>query len=157
MSFPEANTRMRNHRFRIGNPNLNLPICQCDWEGNHPLLLLMVQKSGDHQLRLVVYPIIYKVSYIPDGAGFLLSTVPPRIGTISSSLHGLVGVTFATHRHAEQPCIIEGDLTWSSTEQLQEEKLGSSTVERGTRNLCRLVDIHVTGSEICGKNPVGIR
>ena len=73
------------------------------------------------------------------------------IGTISSSLHGLVGVTFVTHRHAEQPCIIEGDLTWSSTEQLQEEKLGSSTVERGTRNLCRLVDIHVTGSEICGK------
>ena len=24
------------------------------------LILLMVQKSGDHQLRLVVYPIIYK-------------------------------------------------------------------------------------------------
>jgi len=29
---------------------------------------LMVQKSGDHQLRLVVYP-------IPGGAGFLPSTV----------------------------------------------------------------------------------
>ena len=39
------------------------------------LLLLMVQKSGDHQLRLVVYPIIYKVLYIPGGAGFLPSTV----------------------------------------------------------------------------------
>ena len=26
-------------------------------------LLLMVQKSGDHQLRLVVYPMIYKVLY----------------------------------------------------------------------------------------------
>ena len=36
---------------------------------------LMVQKSGDHQLRLVVYPIIYRVSYIPGGAGFLRSTV----------------------------------------------------------------------------------
>ena len=40
------------------------------------LILLMVQKSGDHQLRLVVYPIIYKVLYIPGGClGFLPSTV----------------------------------------------------------------------------------
>ena len=38
-------------------------------------LLLMVQKSGKHQLRLVFYPIIYKLSYIPRGAGFLPSTV----------------------------------------------------------------------------------
>ena len=28
-------------------------------------MLLMVQKSGIHQLRLVVYPIICRVSYIP--------------------------------------------------------------------------------------------
>ena len=28
-----------------------------------------------HQLRLVVYPIIYRVSYIPGGAGFPPSTV----------------------------------------------------------------------------------
>ncbi len=28
-----------------------------------------------HQLRLVVYPIIYKVLYIPGGAGFQPSTV----------------------------------------------------------------------------------
>ena len=27
----------------------------------------MVQKSGVHQLRLVVYPIVYKVLYIPGG------------------------------------------------------------------------------------------
>ena len=39
------------------------------------LIRLMVQKSGEHQLRLVVYPIIYKVLYIPGGAGFLPSTV----------------------------------------------------------------------------------
>ena len=41
-------------------------------------LLLMVQKSGDHQLRLVVYPIIYRVFNIhPNGGclGFLPSTV----------------------------------------------------------------------------------
>ena len=31
-------------------------------------ILLMVQKSGLHQLRLVVYPIIYKgLGYIPGG------------------------------------------------------------------------------------------
>ena len=33
-------------------------------------LLLMVQKSGDHQLRLVVYPIMYRVLYIQT-VGFL--------------------------------------------------------------------------------------
>ena len=33
------------------------------------------RKSGEHQLRLVVYPIIYRVLYIPGGAGFLPSTV----------------------------------------------------------------------------------
>ena len=39
------------------------------------LILLMVQKSGD-QLRFIVYPIIYKVLYIPGGcSGFLPSTV----------------------------------------------------------------------------------
>jgi len=32
-------------------------------------------KSGDHQLRLVVYPNIYRVLYIPGGAGFQPSTV----------------------------------------------------------------------------------
>ena len=36
----------------------------------------MVQKSGVHQLRLVVYPIMYRVLYIPAGClGFLPSTV----------------------------------------------------------------------------------
>ena len=38
------------------------------------MILLMVQKSRKIQLRLVVYP-IYKVLYIPGGAGFLPSTV----------------------------------------------------------------------------------
>ncbi len=35
-------------------------------------------KSGKHQLRLVVYPIIYRVFYIPGGAGFQPSTVGIR-------------------------------------------------------------------------------
>ena len=38
------------------------------------LLLLMAEIL--HQLRLVVYPIIYRVSYIPGGARFQPSTVP---------------------------------------------------------------------------------
>ena len=38
-------------------------------------------KSGDHQLRLVVYPIIYRVSYIPGGARFQPSTVGPSVTT----------------------------------------------------------------------------
>ena len=34
---------------------------KCQLQGTN--ILLMVQKSGDHQLRLIVYPIIYRVSY----------------------------------------------------------------------------------------------
>ena len=37
-----------------------------------------------HHLRLVVYPIIYKVLYIPGGAGFLPSTVEMRFLLLSS-------------------------------------------------------------------------
>ena len=37
--------------------------------------LLMVQKSCDHQLRLVAYPSIYKTLSIQGGAGILPSTV----------------------------------------------------------------------------------
>ena len=43
----------------------------------HPVILLMAEIL--HQLRLVVYPIIYKVLYIPGGAGFLPSTVPLKV------------------------------------------------------------------------------
>ena len=32
------------------------------------LILLMVQKSGDHQLRLVVYPIIYRIFFYIEGS-----------------------------------------------------------------------------------------
>ncbi len=38
------------------------------WEnGNWVSKLMLVQKSGEHQVRLVVYPSIYKVLYIPGG------------------------------------------------------------------------------------------
>jgi len=34
------------------------------------VLLLMVQKSSDHQLRLAVYPMIYQVLYIQPVVGW---------------------------------------------------------------------------------------
>ena len=37
------------------------------------MILLMAELL--HQLRLVLFPIIYRVSYIPGGAGFQPSTV----------------------------------------------------------------------------------
>ena len=44
--------------------------------GNLMVILLMVRsKSGVHQLRLVLYPMIYSVSYIPGDARFKPSTV----------------------------------------------------------------------------------
>ena len=43
--------------------------------GNLMVILLMVLKSGVHQLRLVLYPMIYSVSYIPGDARFKPSTV----------------------------------------------------------------------------------
>ena len=36
------------------------------------------RRNPTNQLRLVVYPTIYKVLYIPGGAGFLPSTVVPK-------------------------------------------------------------------------------
>ena len=53
-------------------------------------ILLMVQKSGDHQLRLVVSPIIYRALHIPGGGclGFLPSTVG---GVAISTLFGCPG------------------------------------------------------------------
>ena len=36
-----------------------------------------------HQLRLVVYPIIYRVSYIPGGARFQPSTVVNYLGRLT--------------------------------------------------------------------------
>ena len=43
------------------------------WTKNRSFILLMAEIL--HQLRLVVFPIIYRVSYIPGGAGFQPSTV----------------------------------------------------------------------------------
>ena len=50
----------------------------------------MVQKSGDHQLRLVAYPTIYRVLYIPNGDRRIFSISPlflPSWGTPSPPTH----------------------------------------------------------------------
>ena len=65
------------HRF----PNQTVHLCILEMGHRYFLrrtdILLMVQKScTSYQLRLVVFPIIYKVLYVPVGAGFLPSTVP---------------------------------------------------------------------------------
>ncbi len=41
--------------------------------------MILLMEGVLHQLRLVVYPIIYKVLYIPGGPGFLPSTVAGSI------------------------------------------------------------------------------
>ena len=63
------------------------------------------QKSGYHQLRLVVYPIIYKDLYIPGGAGFLnhehsiYSFHPSLLGHWTSSVTiGCPNLRFQTYR-----------------------------------------------------------
>ena len=72
--------------FPTFSPSVRDLLAWCDHQshGHHlkcPLMcqVLMVQKSGDHQLRLVVFAIIYIVLYIPGGAEFLPSTVPAYI------------------------------------------------------------------------------
>ena len=47
------------------------------WESKIPFQILLMEEIL-HQLRLVVYPIIYRVLYIQGGAGFLPSTVSPE-------------------------------------------------------------------------------
>ena len=53
------------------------------WKTTHLLLMAEIL----HQLRLVVYPIIYRVLYISGGAGFLPSTVVWR-GKLQNSAGG---------------------------------------------------------------------
>ena len=52
-----------------------LHICRGEYLYSQKLTYSWWLKSGDHQLRLVVYPSIYRVLYIPGGAGFQPSTV----------------------------------------------------------------------------------
>ncbi len=46
------------------------------------LLMILLMAEILHQLRLVVYPIIYRVSYIPGGARFQPSTVVAKMGGV---------------------------------------------------------------------------
>ncbi len=58
--------------------------------GRGLVVVVMVEKSGEHQLRLVVFPIIYRVSYIPAGClGFQPSTVVKCYGGIEEMVRAL--------------------------------------------------------------------
>jgi len=53
--------------------------------------LLLMEEHPANQLRLVVYPIMYQVVFIPGGAGFLPSTV---YGSVKSSTCSFLRVEF---------------------------------------------------------------
>ena len=57
-------------------------------------------RNPAHQLRLVVHPNIYRVSYIPGGAGFLPSTVSPNNALIFWG--GGIGVLLDSHENEPQ-------------------------------------------------------
>ena len=78
------------------------------------VLLLVVQKSGDHQLRLVVlsYPMIYKILYISGGC---LGRLPSTVGITNYSFRGSdLDEEFHSsphsegHRRTQQPKALTG-------------------------------------------------
>ncbi len=56
-----------------------------------------------HQLRLVVYPITYKVLYVPGGAGFLPSTVVANEGLGWDPLRKNENIQVLNRGKGEQP------------------------------------------------------
>ena len=68
---------MKPRKMELSTPPRSLTACPAPpkmvAKEDDPFLLLMAEIL--HQLRLVVYPIIYRVSYIPGGARFQPSTV----------------------------------------------------------------------------------
>ena len=67
-----------------------IPQTPFDQSPNSRILLLMLRKSGVHRLRLVVYPIIYKVLYIPGGdrrVSSINSSVSYRFQPSTSTIH----------------------------------------------------------------------
>ena len=68
---------------QLSHPSLihHFEVCKIDHKGPGSMTCWYCwwKNSGDHQLRLVSYPIIYRVLYIPGGLlGFLPSTVFPK-------------------------------------------------------------------------------
>ena len=65
-------------------------------DGCQTLLLLMEEIL--QQLIDIVYPIIYRVAYIPGGAGFLPSTVCFRVGSSARHLFKKIPLLITKHR-----------------------------------------------------------
>ena len=68
--FRESRCATEHEGYVIQGPELNIrDLFGC------MLVMLLLMAEILHHLRLVVYPIIYRVLYIPGGTGFLPSTV----------------------------------------------------------------------------------
>ena len=132
---------------------------------NHPVLgdieVLMVQKSGVHLLRLVAYPIIYKVLYILGGClGFLPSTVlslkrEQEKRTLHKRLSLLHKANYVVHlcrpeRHFSSP---PGEKSYPSTHQPSPQSAENNAATSllatywlgnrfGTQNLSRVQSLH---------------
>ena len=82
------------------------------------------KKSGDHQLRLVVYPIIYKVLYIPAGClGFLPSTVSYLSQFSSNGFNCFFLPASALLLFLEHIITVKGSKAWFNHPRLQESCL----------------------------------
>ena len=67
---PKGSLKLWKTASRTQHPEL----CSCRCPRMIPLLLILLMEEILHQLRFVVYPIIFRVLYISGGAGFLPST-----------------------------------------------------------------------------------
>ena len=99
--------------------------------------------SGDHQLRLVVYPIIYKVLYIPGGARFLPSTVWQHVWEQSTfdwqTCKKTTGFPYLVqfrqnklkgHNQHHQPLILQNSFPHKSTVRLTETVMSFYTKQK---------------------------
>ena len=124
-------TKSKQNRNTVDGSEIRLT----SWYGKYPIIyrlsvaqqwqmmvhiLLMVQKSGDHQLRLVVYPIIYKVLYIPSGERRI--SEPSTVSTLPFALLFLVTLLwdewFMMSPRPTKNLVRLKDKTWTSRTRL---------------------------------------
>ena len=75
-------------------------------------------RNPANQLRLVIYPSVYRVLYIPGGAGFLPSTVPSTTHSIHWNWKVILGVetNHTYHDHIRTYSSKVSEVTWMSQE-----------------------------------------
>ena len=85
------------------------------------MILLMVQKSSVHQLRLVVYPTIYSVLDVPGGClGFVPSTVGTKYDKTGRFADDLLWVRIpADLDNSHQSDQVFGKVWWFNSQKLR--------------------------------------